>query len=126
MTIEIEELTEAGMLTAAAEKTAASESALSDLLAVNAIKCPITGLPFFMDIEHPEYGLLPTYGGPFDSYTIPICTDNGADKELWHLRELSSLHYDHDRGEWIEWVAIPLRIIHDDYLNKLPDDCFDG
>jgi len=31
---------------------------------------PITLRPFFMWIEHPERGMVPTYGGPFDSYTL--------------------------------------------------------
>ncbi|NNQ96646.1 hypothetical protein GBT11_25205 [Escherichia coli] len=33
--------------------------------------CPITGRAFFMWIEHPTLGNVPTYGGPLDSYTIP-------------------------------------------------------
>ncbi|MEE1886376.1 hypothetical protein [Pseudomonas carassii] len=35
-------------------------------------ECPITGRQFFMWIEHPDDGMVPTYGGPFDSYTIPV------------------------------------------------------
>ncbi|HCO9878511.1 TPA: ead/Ea22-like family protein, partial [Escherichia coli] len=31
--------------------------------------CPITGRAFFMWIEHPTLGNVPTYGGPLDSYT---------------------------------------------------------
>ncbi|WP_261986136.1 hypothetical protein [Escherichia fergusonii] len=31
--------------------------------------CPITGRVFFMWIEHPTLGNVPTYGGPLDSYT---------------------------------------------------------
>ncbi len=55
--------------------------------------CPITRRPFFMVIEHPELGDVATYGGPFDSYTIPAVDDDG---------ELRCERYDHDRGDWIE------------------------
>ena len=55
--------------------------------------CPITGLPFFMWIEHHETGQnVPTYGGPYDSYTIPV-----RDKDGSYCRE----RYDHDRGGWL-------------------------
>jgi hypothetical protein len=56
-------------------------------------KCPITHRPFFMNIEHPELGLVPTFGGPFDSYTIPETDEDG---------ELRCQRYDHDAGEWVE------------------------
>ncbi len=55
--------------------------------------CPITGRPFFMNLEHPEMGEVPTFGGPFDSYTIPEVDDDGG---------LSCERYDHDAGHWIE------------------------
>jgi predicted Zn-ribbon and HTH transcriptional regulator len=55
--------------------------------------CPITGRPFFMEIEHPERGLVPTYGGPFDSYTIPEVDDD---------REFVCERYDHDEGAWVD------------------------
>lgn len=55
--------------------------------------CPITGLPFFMWIEHHETGqLVPTYGGPYDSYTIPVKQQDGS-----YCRE----RYDHDNGWWV-------------------------
>lgn len=55
--------------------------------------CPITGLPFFMWIEHHETGQnVPTYGGPYDSYTIPV-----RDKDGSYCRE----RYDHDNGWWV-------------------------
>lgn len=55
--------------------------------------CPITGLPFFMWIEHHKTGqMVPTYGGPYDSYTIPEKDDDGS-----YCRE----RYDHDRGGWL-------------------------
>lgn len=59
--------------------------------------CPVTGLRFFTmvyamdDDEHG--GLVPTYGGPFDSYTIPTQDNNGD----W-IRN----HYDHDEGGWAD------------------------
>ncbi|MGK3288649.1 ead/Ea22-like family protein, partial [Escherichia coli] len=39
--------------------------------------CPITGRAFFMWIEHPTLGNVPTYGGPLDSYTIPTKDGDG-------------------------------------------------
>src|SRR5580698_6926788 len=54
-------------------------------------KCPITGLPFFMNIEHPELGMIATYGGPFDSYTIPTADDD--DEGCFR-----SERYDHEMG----------------------------
>lgn len=56
-------------------------------------KCPITGRPFFMGIEDSSGDLRGTYGGPFDSYTIPekdVEGDGG-----WYNE-----HYDHDSGTW--------------------------
>ena len=55
-------------------------------------KCPITGLSFFMEIEHPHLGLIPTYGGPFDSYTIP--------RKDVETGEFYRERFDHDLGEW--------------------------
>jgi Lar family restriction alleviation protein len=57
-------------------------------------ECPITGRPFFMNMDHEELGCVPTYGGPFDSFTIPALSDDGS--------ELRSERYDHDAGHWIE------------------------
>lgn len=56
-------------------------------------ECPTTRRPFFMNMDHPEMGEVPTFGGPFDSYTIPAIDDDG---------DLRCEHDDHDRGEWIE------------------------
>ena len=69
-------------------------------------KCPITGRGFFMWIEHPDKGLVPTYGGPFDSYTI---AEPDADGTFFCER------YDHDLGGWLvdETVGIGLRLIDD-------------
>ncbi|ENL4829823.1 ead/Ea22-like family protein [Salmonella enterica subsp. enterica serovar Teko] len=67
--------------------------------------CPITGRRFFMWIEHPSLGYVPTYGGPFDSYTIPTRDSNG---------EFSCERYDHDFGGWVEGEFIGLYLIDDD------------
>jgi hypothetical protein len=56
-------------------------------------RCPITRRLWFMDIEHDDLGVVPTYGGPFDSYTVPEVDEDG------HLR---CERYDHDAGMWIE------------------------
>lgn len=83
-------------------------------------KCPITGRDFFMVIEHPELGDVPTYGGPFDSYTIPEM--EGKPDQPFHLRELVQRRYDHDAGCWKEGVeTIPLRVAHDDIILALED-----
>lgn len=55
--------------------------------------CPITHRPYFMHIEHPDLGDVPTYGGPLDSYTVPEPDEDG---------HFHSEHYCHDRGDWIE------------------------
>lgn len=55
--------------------------------------CPITHRPFFMNLEHPEMGEVPTFGGPFDSYTIPEVDEDG---------HLQCERYDHDAGAWVE------------------------
>lgn len=72
-------------------------------------KCPITRRNFFMEIDG-----LPTYGGPYDSYTIPEM--GGEPTDQWHERELYVRRYDHDRGHWVDNESIPLRIIYEDYL----------
>lgn len=84
-------------------------------------ECPITRRPFFMTMEHPELGWVPTYGGPYDSYTIPYM--DGEANQRWHERELLVHRYDHDLGGWrMDAVeVIPLRIIHEDVLNELQD-----
>ncbi|WLW63635.1 DUF3850 domain-containing protein [Achromobacter aegrifaciens] len=84
-------------------------------------KCPITGRPFFMALEHPELGMVPTYGGPYDSYTIPHL--GGKPDQPWHERDLRVYRYDHDLGGWIadETEMIPLRIVHEDVLHGLED-----
>ncbi len=74
MSIEIEEITEAGMFAAAAEKTAASESALNDLLCANFLRlkgelqgsdsAAMTSITYLGD---GKYNLiLPCKGGQYD------------------------------------------------------------
>lgn len=84
-------------------------------------KCPITGRPYFMTINHPELGMVPTYGGPYDSYTIPHA--EGEATQPWHERELVQYRYDHDAGGWLLDVVeeIPLRIIHDQVRYRMED-----
>lgn len=67
--------------------------------------CPITGHRFFMWIEHPSLGYVPTYDGPFDSYTIPTRDSSG---------EFSCERYDHDLGGWREGECVGLYLIDDD------------
>ncbi|CAI1705226.1 Uncharacterised protein [Serratia proteamaculans] len=52
---------------------------------------PITGRAFFMWIAHPDKGMVPTYGGPYDSYTLAT-----RDKDGSYFVE----RYDHDNGHW--------------------------
>ncbi|WP_051230322.1 ASCH domain-containing protein [Epilithonimonas caeni] len=55
--------------------------------------CPVTGLKHFASITNEDSVFVETYGGPFDSYTIPI-QDPDDPKEFTRTR------YCHDRGEW--------------------------
>lgn len=55
--------------------------------------CPISGRAFWGNLSHPRLGYVATYGGPFDTYTIPEVCDDG---------ELRSERYDHERGDWVE------------------------
>jgi hypothetical protein len=56
-------------------------------------RCPITGRKFWGNLDHPELGMVATYGGPYDTYTIPSPDEDG---------ELRCERFDQDRGEWIE------------------------
>jgi hypothetical protein len=77
--------------------------------------CPITGLPFFMWIEHHKSGqIVPTYGGPYDSYTIPVRHEDGS-----YCRE----RYDHDEGGWLlDFVEdVGVQIVSDQaYVSEAP------
>ncbi|ECC6922296.1 ead/Ea22-like family protein [Salmonella enterica] len=72
--------------------------------------CPVTGRQFFMWIEHPALGYVPTYGGPFDSYTIPTRDSDG---------EFSCERYDHDFGGWREGECTGLYLTDDDELCRV-------
>lgn len=52
--------------------------------------CPVTGNRFFMCIEHPKLGHVPTYGGPSKSYTIPQIDDEGKEFHYYcfHIQEV--------------------------------------
>lgn len=75
-------------------------------------KCPITRRDFFMEIDG-----VPTYGGPYDSYTIPEML--GTPEQPWHDRELFVRRFDHDRGCWVDDEIISQRVIHDGVLDDL-------
>ncbi|WP_447314958.1 hypothetical protein [Klebsiella michiganensis] len=72
--------------------------------------CPITGRRFFMWIEHPELGYVPTYGGPYDSYTIPTRDGDG---------EFSCERYDHDVGGWVDGECVGVYLIDDDEQSRV-------
>ncbi|MGN5100239.1 hypothetical protein [Aeromonas veronii] len=77
-------------------------------------KCPITRRDFFMEIDG-----VPTYGGPYDSYTIPEML--GTPEQPWHERELFVRRFDHDEGRWVDDEIISQRVIHDGVLDALFD-----
>ena len=82
---------------------------------------PITLRPFFMWIEHPERGMVPTYGGPFDSYTLAE-PDNLPDECKVHRLDIeySCERYDHDGGYWVEGCEDPgMRVVSEDMLCEL-------
>lgn len=60
--------------------------------------CPVTGRQFWGYVTHPELGEVPTYGGPFDTYTIPEKDEDGEwetwrcdqdDDMRWHLEAVA-------------------------------------
>lgn len=66
--------------------------------------CPVTNRPFFMWIESPNGEMVPTYGGPYDSYTIPAVDKDG---------EFTCERYDHDEGAWVDGECLSIRLIDD-------------
>lgn len=77
--------------------------------------CPFTGRPFFMWITHHETGVkVPTYGGPFDSYTLPVKGSDGS---------FECERYDHDRGDWLtdEIQDVGLKLVDDQSFVVAPD-----
>ncbi|MBA4822481.1 hypothetical protein H2241_16140 [Pantoea ananatis] len=82
--------------------------------------CPITRRPFFMWIEHPSDGMVPTYGGPLDSYTIPTLDSDG---------EFCCERFDHDEGCWVDSDCVGICLTNDQepeidtaYLNSVRAD----
>lgn len=77
--------------------------------------CPITGRSFFMWIEHHATGqMVPTYGGPLDSYTIPMRYKDGS---------FCCERYDHDEGGWLvnERFDVGVQIVSDQlYTHPAP------
>ncbi|MCE5988492.1 hypothetical protein LVV83_15780 [Pseudomonas sp. LM20] len=65
-------------------------------------ECPITGRKFFMWIERAEGGQVPTYGGPYDSFTLAQRDEQGT---FWCDR------FDHDEDCWTDSIHIDLRLI---------------
>lgn len=97
----------------------ASEKRIADLSKAASVNsqwkpdvCPITGRPFFMWIEHPTLGYVPTYGGPFDSFTIPTKDSDG---------EFSCERYDHDFGGWKGSECLGLYLVDDDEKCQLDE-----
>lgn len=66
-----------------------------DFEAVFPSRCPVTGLPYFMTLEL-DGVMVPTYGGPEDSMTLPDWHD---DDQCWYW-----MRYDHHNGSWNEGV----------------------
>lgn len=86
-------------------------------------RCPITLRLFFMWLEHPTKGYVPTYGGPLDSYTIPEpdMPEEGKKTEF-HDIEFHCERYDHDEGAWVEGFEDPgHRVILQDRLVDLDE-----
>ena len=82
--------------------------------------CPITFARFFMWIEHPDKGWLPTYGGPFDSYTIPEPDYDERERPFARFDvEYTQERFDHDEGMWVERETVYIRTITEDKLIEL-------
>lgn len=64
--------------------------------------CPISGDKFFMWLNHPKLGYVPTYGGPYDSYTLAEKDENG---------EYFVHRYDHDEGAWVDDESLNAYVI---------------
>jgi len=61
--------------------------------------------------------MVPTYGGPYDSYTIPTVDSDG---------EFCCERYDHDEGAWVDSECLSVRLtddrepaVDDAYLNSV-------
>lgn len=60
---------------------------------IGATCCPLSGRKFWGNIDHPELGAIATYGGPFDTYSIPYLDEDD---------ELRVERFDQDMGGWVE------------------------
>lgn len=76
--------------------------------------CPFTGRDFWGNIEHPELGMVATYGGPFDTYTLP---ERDSEDQSFHF-----YRYDHDAGSWTEGVHSLGAVLVDDQLYTSEED----
>ncbi|WP_285317440.1 hypothetical protein [Stenotrophomonas maltophilia group sp. Smal35] len=73
-------------------------------------ECPVAGLPFYGNMEHPKRGLIAMYGGPLDVYSVPELQDKDG--------ELRRERYDLDADCWVEGGE-PLGYF---YREQQPDD----
>ena len=83
--------------------------------------CPITLRPFFMWIENEDGEEVPTYGGPYDSYTIPEpdIPKDGQPKKRFDI-EYTQRRYDHDQGGWTdEVIVVDERVTYEEVLIDL-------
>lgn len=76
-----------------------------------------------MWIEHPDLGMVPTYGGPYDSYTIPerseLVPAEGGFPRHWTF---SRTRFCHDRGVWVgDWETLDLVMVEEAKLLDLID-----
>ncbi|TDO68842.1 ASCH domain-containing protein [Flavobacterium chryseum] len=81
--------------------------------------CPITGKPFFMKIESENGEMVNTYGGPFDSYTIPVPDETCKGEYI-------TQRYCHDSGSWVcdesitKTIGIPKTVCVNINVNYYP------
>jgi len=95
----------------AKQRSAETDDAIVKRLAPD--RCPITRREYFMAIEHPERGWVATYGGPFDSFTIPEPDEDGS---------FRSERFDHDAGEWVEGGnPEPFELVSEREFNEMFD-----
>jgi hypothetical protein len=76
--------------------------------------CPFTGRKFWGNIEHPELGVVATYGGPFDTYTLP---QRDADDPSYYV-----YRFDQDAGAWVDGVQDIGVAVVDDQLYTSEED----
>lgn len=99
-------------LTKERDEAVIRENDLANKYTAHPSHCPVTGRPFFMAVENESGEMVATYGGPFDSYTIPG----------WSVedQEFRSQRYDHDAGYWVEGgEPYALLLVDEDEYNDL-------